>query len=89
MVTSALGFQLIPHIHLWCNTYWTPGDQHGSGTVSIILVHKHWWGSRDIRGKYCIEKMKNIWALVDKASKIGVSVILKWIYMGPPIVFKK
>ena len=35
----------IPQIHLWCNTCWPLGNQHGGRAVSInILANKHWFG---------------------------------------------
>ena len=55
LVTSALGFkvkvdpvlasfvacvQRNPQIHLWCNTCWPLGSQHGS---QVIPIHKHRW----------------------------------------------
>ena len=38
--------QLISELHLWCNTCWPLGKQHGGWAVSIhIHGNKHWWGS--------------------------------------------
>ena len=33
-------------IHVWCDTCWPLGSQHGSWAILIhILANKHWWGS--------------------------------------------
>ena len=37
----------ISQIHLWCDTCWTLGDQHGSRAVLFhVPVSRHWWGSK-------------------------------------------
>ena len=40
-------YHTFPEIHLWCNTYWPPGDQHGSQAIFFHLpVNRHCWGSK-------------------------------------------
>ena len=49
LVMSPLGFKarvsaLFPEIHLWFNTCWPLGGQHGSQTIfSHVPVSRHWW----------------------------------------------
>ena len=39
--------QCIPQIHLWCDTWWPLGSQHGCRAFWSTYVHmyKHWWDS--------------------------------------------
>ena len=39
------GVQQNPQIHLWCDTCWPLGGQHGSWAILIhVPANKHWWG---------------------------------------------
>ena len=65
LLTSALGFKvksgqpysclaeayMLHDIHLWCDTCWPLGGQHGSWAIlSHELVSRHWWFKTGI---YC------------------------------------